>query len=333
MTRTTRRRALTVLCGIGVANLAGLIAAAACSVSAPTARDTGASRDLAQPSLFACGRCHDEVYTEWAGSLHHRAWTNNNVRRATSNFEQIGCRPCHSPMPSLTDNPSEAPEYRPFNQADGVHCLSCHGVDGGRVATTNETPTENAPCRPVFDQRLDRADSCMPCHQPTHQAFDEYNTSKAKEDGKRCADCHMPEVVRRNGALGRSHGSHGGLSPTFVRKALDWQAETRGGEVRVSLRNRCGHKFPGEIPSRSCVIRVEFRGDHHTSTKATTLRRPFKKEDRADNRLAPDETRTLVYPLPAGANRASVQVLFKPYPLIPDSEAHDLGSWTGERGA
>ena len=103
------------------------------------------------PSLAACGGCHEEVYAEWARSLHAGAWTNANVRQATWDFKKRACRACHSPMPVLPHSLEEAPEYRDFNQDDGVHCLSCHGLEDGVAAARS---IEGAPCRPRFEPRL-----------------------------------------------------------------------------------------------------------------------------------------------------------------------------------
>lgn len=285
-----------------------------------------------RPSLAACGGCHGEVYDEWAESLHHEAWTNENIQRATRQFRRAACRACHSPMPVLEQDPSERPEYRRVHQTDGVHCLSCHGISGG-VAAARTIP--DAPCNPRYEPRLLRAESCEPCHEPTHHAFEEYRVSDAHALGIRCVDCHMP-ILDRGDRPGRSHGPHGGFQPAFVRKAITQTiravpaSNDLPAHVEVSLANRCGHKFPGEIPSRSFVVRVRF-GDREP--EYTTLRKPFRGEDREDDRLTPDERRVLRFPFPDGEDEAVVDLLFKPLPLTADAAAHDLGHWAGSRPA
>jgi len=259
------------------------------------------------------------VTAEWAESLHARAWTNANVRAATDDFRKAGCRACHSPLPVLAESLDQAPDYRDFNQADGVSCLACHGLEDG-VAAARTLST--APCRPRAEPRLASVDLCYPCHQPTHQAFDEYRRSRAAAQGKRCTDCHMP--LRADGS-GRSHGAHGGFDRDFVRTALDWQCALEAREVVLRLTNRTGHRFPGEISSRSLLVRVRFPG-HEDVTEL--LRRPHKGEERADNRLDVDETRELRFALPAGADSAEVELTFLQLPLMPVEQGFRLGRWS-----
>ena len=275
-----------------------------------------------QPSVVACGGCHQEVYQEWAESLHHGAWTNANVLNATRNFSREECRSCHSPMPVLPHGLDRRPEFRDFNHDDGVHCLSCHGLVDGVAAARS---IDDAPCRPRYEPRLLEARMCYPCHEPTHQAFAEYETSNAFAVGVRCVDCHMQPTKHRRG---RSHGANGGLNPEFVKRALAWRCWLEEGEVRVQLRNRCGHKFPGEIPSRSFVVRVTFPGHDPVYE---LLRKPHKRESRDDNRLLPDETRVLRFPLPRGVSSAEVRLLFKPLPLMPEDQSFLLGEWSSKK--
>ena len=309
--------------------LAGL---GACASGAPedpsVATDTGAMAQeiplerpiherIDLPSVAACGGCHVEVFREWSQSLHARAWTNENVRTATDDFAKKSCRSCHSPRSVFETGFDRRPAYRDFNQVDGVHCLSCHGLQDG-VAAGRTIP--DAPCRPRYEPRLLEADHCYPCHEPTHQAFQEYETSDAYALGIRCMDCHMPPA---EGRPGRSHGPHGGLNPEFVARGVAWEVARGDRGVEITLRNRTGHKFPGEIPSRSLLVEVAFDG---APSEIEVLRRPHKGEERADNRLLPDEVRVLVRPIPPGARRAQVNILFRPLPLLPLESAFELGA-------
>jgi len=309
--------AALVTCHEGAADSAATVAPAG---DAPDPRPPWQRIDV--PSLAACGICHLAVHDEWEASLHHRAWTNRNVRDETGDFAQAGCRPCHSPLPVLATGLDHAPAFRDFNQPDGVHCLSCHGLPDG-VAAARDLP--DAPCRPRYTPAFLTAQSCWPCHEPTHHAFQEYDRSDAKALGLRCADCHMPPAADRPG---RSHGPNGGLNPDFVKRALAWSCALEGSDVVVTLRNRTGHRFPGEIPSRIFQVRVDVDGGEPTYV---TLRKPAKTETRADDRLDVNETRVLRFPVAADAKDVRVTLLFKPFLLLPDEAAFVIGNWSGRR--
>jgi hypothetical protein len=305
----------------GRALTAGLLAlglAAGAQGSAPQ-DERPPHETIDRPSRESCGGCHPRELEEWSRSLHAKAWTNANVRNATRGFALLECRPCHSPRSIFETGLDRQPALREFNQADGVHCLSCHGLPDG-VAARRTLP--DAPCRPIAEPRLLAAEHCYPCHQPTHGAFDEYRTSRAFRRGTRCADCHMP--LREDGP-GRSHGPHGGLNADFVREALDWEARLEDGRVVVTLTNLTGHRFPGEIPSRSLLVEVRLGDQEPTFVR---LRKPNKGEEREDDRLAPDETRELSFPLPEGVTSATVALWFLPLPMLAPEQGFSLGEWS-----
>lgn len=313
------RRRAGVLIATLAAWSAGIVACRSDHGGGPPADPRPPWEQIDRPSLAACGACHLEVYREWAASLHHRAWTNDNVRAETNDFAQAGCRACHSPLPVLRNGLDRRPLYRDVNQQDGVHCLSCHGLADGVAAART---VDDAPCRPRRAEEFLAAQSCWPCHEPTHHAFQEYERSAARAAGKRCADCHMPEVATRGG---RSHGPHGGLNAEFVRRALQWSCERDGGELRVTLRNQTGHRFPGEIPSRVFQLKVTVADGE---PRYVTLRKPGKTETRADDRLDVDEARIVRFEVDP-ATTVHVELLFKPFPLLPDEQAFRLGEWDG----
>jgi hypothetical protein len=287
--------------------------------------------DITKPASETCGRCHEDVYREWDPGLHHRSWTNPNILTATDAFAKTECRPCHSPRSvfetGLEQSPHvyRQPAFRPENVESGVHCLSCHGLpDGAGVAATRDVP--DAPCRPRRDERLASVALCSACHDPTHQATQEYWTSAQAAQGVRCQDCHMAHVERGSGRPGRSHVFPGGFNWAQVIRGLHAETRLDGRDVVVTLTNNAAHKLPGEVPSRSLTISVEAfdaKGarvlDHQT-----LLRRPFKtpqEKDRVDDRLKPGETRTLRERLPDGAVRAAVSVVFRSLPMQPESRA------------
>lgn len=301
----------------------------------PAPPPDGAIFDIGRPSKETCGGCHADVLAEWAPTLHARAWTNDNILRETRNFETLECRPCHSPEPvlphalELSPRCYRPPDFRPVNVEDGVHCLSCHGVaGGGGVAALRDVP--DAPCRPRRDARLLEPAFCATCHDPTHQAAEEWWVSPAMADGDACQDCHMERVGRAGGRRGRSHVFPGGFDRAQVQRSVTITARVEAGAVLVTFENRAGHKLPGEIPSRALTIGVEAFDAAGARVLDTTalIRRPFKSKEerlRPDDRLLPGETRTIATPLPPPAARAVVTAFFRSLPLQPDRHAIPLG--------
>lgn len=311
-----RHRAALRLLALGAALLG-----APSSVAARQAPDERPPHQrIDSPSREACGACHAREVAEWSGSLHATAWTNQNIRTATDEFRVLECRPCHSPQPVLTSGLDRPPDFRDYNHADGVHCLACHGLADGVAAART---IADAPCRPRAEPRLSTSELCWPCHQPTHHAFDEFRESQAFASGKRCMDCHMPP---RTTGGGHTHAGRGGFDPAFVRRALAWSVRREATRVVVTVTNETGHKFPGEISSRSFLVRVSGAGVG-PEPRELLLRKPHKGEARADDRLRPDETRELAFPVQEGALR--VELYFLPLPLLPPELGVALGEWNG----
>ncbi len=274
-----------------------------------------------EPSLVVCGGCHLEAYKEWSGSLHGRAWTNANVQNSTRGFQKQGCRKCHSPRSIFDTGLDRAPVYREANREDGVHCLSCHGLKNGVAATRT---IASAPCKPIREPRLTQARLCYPCHEPTHGAFEEYLRSDAFALGLTCAACHMQQ---RELSQGHSHGANGGLNPEFVKRGLAWRVFQQEDYWWLELRNRSGHRFPGEIPSRSLLIRSQVGS---ASPELLTLARPRKGETRRDNRLEPDEVRKLrLFPVQTKQD-LTLDLYFRPLPLLALDQCFLLGQWSQE---
>ncbi|HYE97825.1 MAG TPA: multiheme c-type cytochrome [Planctomycetota bacterium] len=267
-------------------------------------------------SWEACGRCHEKAYREWQGTLHATAWTDPVYRLSAGNPPKPECRACHSMEPILERDISTAPSYRPvfrpYHHEEGVNCMACHGLADGSVAAARDLP--EAPCRPRRDERLLGAEFCGACHNPTHGAYDEW---RAWGGSRSCADCH----ARGDGPF--SHRMAGVHDAAFVRKGLDWSCEVRDGALRIELRNRSGHRFPAEVPTRTLRIRVEIDGRF----EEIFLRRPPKAAvGPKDNRLYPGEVRVLSRPA-AGARRVRVEIRFQRSPFERPAEWVDLGTW------
>jgi hypothetical protein len=130
-------------------------------------------------------------------------------------------------------------------------------------------------------------------------------------------ECH----TRSEGTF--THRMRGSDDPKFLKSGLGWSCEVAGGEVRVALTNRSGHRLPSEVPTRLLRIRIGL----DDREEEIVLRRPMKQVvGEKDNRLQPDETRILARPV-GGARRVRVEILFQPSLLTPPKEWILVGRW------
>ena len=72
-------------------------------------------------------------------------------------------------------------------------------------------------------------------------------------------------------------------------------------------------------------MRVFFAGHEPVDV---LLRKPHKGEERADDRLTPDERRVLRFALPADVHEARLELCFLPLPLLPPEQGFLLGEWS-----
>jgi hypothetical protein len=270
----------------------------------------------APTTMQACGRCHAKIFDDWQSSLHGRAWVDPDYRMSAGNPPKLECRGCHSMEPILareiSTDVSYRPVYRPYRQEEGVTCLACHGLADGSVAAVRDVP--EAPCRPRRDDRLRTPEFCGACHNPTHLAYDEWKQSKS---GKTCAECH----AIRDGKF--SHRMRGVDDPDFVKSGLSWSCAVSGGELRVSLTNRSGHRLPAEVPTRLLRVKISIDG----AEEEVVFRRPMKAiVGEKDNRLWPDETRVLARPV-AGAKQVRVEILYQQSMFAQPREWIMIGRW------
>lgn len=244
----------------------------------------------------------------------------------------------------LTDDDVEAPILVENPQHDatlmdqGITCVACH-VRQGKIHGPG-LPDSQAPHPVEVDAQYRNADLCLRCHQAvrtypgkgfvcTFNTGAEWRESPQAEAGQSCVDCHMP-AVERPAAVGgpvrtvRRHWFKGSGIAKFADAAppqgappgpgLALSARRDGDHLRLELHNaNAGHTLPSGDPERWIQIETRFEtadgapiGDPDIQRIGQTWEwHPVPKKT-ADNRLWPDERRTLSVAWPGAASRAEI---------------------------
>jgi hypothetical protein len=293
-----------------------------------------------------CLPCHAQVVDEWRASMHSKAFIDPQVRAPdqSDNFTKQECLPCHAPAPVFEQGIARDTRVlaRIERRADGVDCLSCHETGAGMAAVRAGL---TAACRPVQRAELATELACQACHNQ-HNTHDEWRASPAAAAGKECASCHMTPVPRTGEEAGapRSGSSHrflGGRDKDFAQSGFSITHAIDGGSLVVSLHNDfAGHNLPTDSRNRALDLVVTlFDGKGapvpkpagevrepgcETGTARTRFRNPYRAAGLPSTQLPAGQQFDLKLPLPEGASRAVVDLVYKLQPWIPDREAH----WT-----
>jgi hypothetical protein len=172
-----------------------------------------------------------------------------------------------------------------------------------------------------------------------------------------CVSCHMPLEDGASGAVSnrsqhRSHrfvGPHRAYlqgDPSLLASGVDLKVTRSDTHVRVEIRNRSGHAFPSGFPARVAwveVVGLDAKGDViwrnfsadpmkespesvfnkvYVDAEGQPTMPPLSVELARDNRLKPDETRVLEFPLPSSVASVRASVIYR---LLPVSAAQRLG--------
>ena len=122
-------------------------------------------RGVASLSAKACGRCHREIYGEWAGSMHGRAWTDPyfQVDSRYDGSQQI-CLNCHTPLVNQQQglvlgfrdrdkfDPvlEPTPGYDAALRDEGVTCVGCHVRNGRNIGPyRHDRAPHSVECEPA----------------------------------------------------------------------------------------------------------------------------------------------------------------------------------------
>jgi hypothetical protein len=298
-----------------------------------------------------CRECHAEIYREWEGDRHSKAWVGELYTEKSNNHTDTSCFSCHAPRPILEtglDSPAEA--RQDFREA-GITCLSCHRR-GDHVATSGK-PGE-APCGPLHDPAFpaDRADMqqatitfCGVCHN-LHGTDKEFMGSRYYREGMTCLSCHMAEEVFAPAVTGappkarRAHRFPGGHSPEMLRRAMSIEAERREDRVVARVVNRgAGHRIPTDARHRAIRLRVAFldaygqpvpvpdpgTGTLEREVTLDLIRLFYRQEQREPTQIDPEGTpgkdnwreSSIAIPAAARGGRARLRLYYNLSPYAP----------------
>lgn len=243
---------------------------------------------IATLSARECGRCHSEIFREWSGSMHGRAWTDEyfQVDFRFDGSQQI-CLNCHTPLedqqqdlvlgfrdrdkfdPVLSPNP----EYDASLRNEGVTCAVCH-VRNGMIMGPHGS--DRAPHPVKRDTGMTGGiKPCMRCHVVTGERWDTFysippcgTVAEIEKTGAEidCVGCHMPKVRRpvADGTAPRESRRHlfeGGHAPERVKQALQVEHHREKDEIVITLTNTgAAHFLPTGTPDRHLTLELALLG-------------------------------------------------------------------------
>lgn len=256
-------------------------------------------------SAANCRECHQEIYDEWTGDRHAKAWVGKLYTELSKNHSDPNCYSCHAPRPILETGLQSPAESRGDAREAGIDCLSCHRR-GDHVAGPSRTHGEVAgrkpDCGPVFDPRLARdgaqaatANFCGVCHN-LHGTCDEFLGSQYARDGNTCLTCHMEETMAPSVTGGpakarRVHRWLGAHSEKTLRTAMKLDAKLESDNVHARVTNRgAGHRIPTDARHRAIYVRIAFT-DEFGQPIPITAKDPISHRDVTGRELSMDVIR------------------------------------------
>jgi hypothetical protein len=315
-------------------------------------------RGIASMSAKECGKCHQEIYREWAGSMHALAWTEPYFQ---VDFKYDGslqiCLNCHTPLVNQQQNlvlgfrdrdkfdPILAPnpDYDAALRDEGVTCAVCH-IRNGRIV--GPFRTEKAPHPVEHDPEMSQGiKPCLRCHVVAGKRWDTFysippcGTVAEIEAGKQtidCVSCHMSAVVRpaaegMPARPGRRHLFHGGHKPNRV-KVIVGRTSVGEGRAGCHADEWEPHYLPTGTPDRHLTLELRLLGSSGQvlaekvyTMKRYILWRPFIV-DLWDTRLSYGQPREFRFPVikRGGNTPAAVDVTVR-YHLLDEARRKKIG--------
>lgn len=215
------------------------------------------------PQASQCGKCHVDIYHEWAHSDHATAYTNPHFQKATNDYQFEDCLSCHAPQPTRIDKPVT----RTIHRDEGVTCVCCH-LEEGKLSGPLDPTGKIAPHPVGVDPEFYKNSLlCGTCHQGEYAEWE----NAVARDKQTCQDCHMPEVLRK---VTQATGGMSNLIVAFEdevrlkkhdftilskKTSLDFisieQCETRTDGTVFRIKNNLPHSLPaGDYGFRVLVL-------------------------------------------------------------------------------
>ncbi len=182
-------------------------------------------RGLTTLSAEECGKCHDEIYSEWKSSFHAQAWQDPQFQSEWAKDDSLWvCINCHIPMvnqqPEVVRGKIDGDYFRPVKEknpsfdpklrGESITCAACHVRDGFVLGPYGNQA--DAPHAVKKDTEHLSRQLCFSCHNVTDVLNPSlvcvFNTGNEWLEGpypnvqKDCITCHMPYVERPLSTLG-----------------------------------------------------------------------------------------------------------------------------------
>jgi nitrate/TMAO reductase-like tetraheme cytochrome c subunit len=229
-----------------------------------TATDSASSKG---PSAKDCGSCHLDQYREWQGSAHNLAYTDPLFRKATDEYDDDSCLPCHIPASVRTKELSA----RSYNLHEGVSCVSCH-LEAGTMYGPHPSSALVNPHPVAADTPFYKSSSlCGVCHEETFATWQEiskeqHTTTPVRE----CQQCHMVQITRTSTRgtnvlsrllvsfedehVVRSHTIALNNMATFAGAVQIRSERTIETPLHIQITNQLPHNLPGGEYTESTVV-------------------------------------------------------------------------------
>ncbi len=237
-----------------------------------------ASAATSYPSSESCNECHENIYREHTGSMHHKSSiSKDEVHRKVKNAvnkDKYKCAICHMPATKslrAVMSGEKQPNPKSYRQQDGVSCFFCHQIskiynsDAHKINFSNyrgekkptvygnlKKPYESNEHHTQANEIYKNSEVCMGCHSHKQNAkgFEVCNTKNQYDETSDCIGCHMPStpgtIEKKNKGTRDKYVSHeflGVHSGKMVKKAVKLELVYKNEILELTINNKMGHSI------------------------------------------------------------------------------------------